>query len=489
MSNGNGRSTGCKTCRRRHVKCDGARPVCLNCSKGNRICEGYAKELKFIDQTLKLTGQRGVEDDEDGPLPWALPFQSQRNSNLPMAGLQSQTSNPMPTFIEQDQFLGFNIQPGLAPFLPEISMAYLSCTLFNDEDGSSFQNHLRRSATAVTQSRISATGAAVQCLAITHYARMHGNDQKMLNEGSKAYGQAIRLLAEQVNNPNLPYNQEIMLATVALYFYELMVNTTEKGWVNHAGGVGELIELRGPYIHGFQPLHDYFLFCRRIIIMQALVTRKRTFLEREEWRTVPWSRHPHNKTAEHRIQDIMACIPGLMEDLDRLDRNGANSGDEFRSSDTEVLFRQVVCTKSQTCVKEALQWRYEWEASNPNVVTEADISLLNPMTTNLERPECLKTVYYFESVTLAEEIQAYNLTMIGILHVLRRLNAPSILSEVFNQIRPNTQLQRTNPLLLPYENLELEELARETMRCIDYLVLPQHPHRVMLRTTASLRGW
>lgn len=34
--------TGCITCKRRHVKCDEARPHCSNCRNGNRVCEGYA---------------------------------------------------------------------------------------------------------------------------------------------------------------------------------------------------------------------------------------------------------------------------------------------------------------------------------------------------------------------------------------------------------------------------------------------------------------
>lgn len=34
--------TGCITCKRRHVKCDEARPHCSNCRNAKRVCEGYA---------------------------------------------------------------------------------------------------------------------------------------------------------------------------------------------------------------------------------------------------------------------------------------------------------------------------------------------------------------------------------------------------------------------------------------------------------------
>ncbi|KAG7058278.1 C6 zinc finger domain-containing protein [Colletotrichum scovillei] len=41
-----------RTCRRRHIKCDLARPHCVKCVKSNRICEGY------LDSGLRLTPQR-----------------------------------------------------------------------------------------------------------------------------------------------------------------------------------------------------------------------------------------------------------------------------------------------------------------------------------------------------------------------------------------------------------------------------------------------
>lgn len=40
--------TGCLTCRNRHLKCDEALPVCMNCQKSNRKCERGVR-LNFID--------------------------------------------------------------------------------------------------------------------------------------------------------------------------------------------------------------------------------------------------------------------------------------------------------------------------------------------------------------------------------------------------------------------------------------------------------
>lgn len=40
--------TGCLTCRNRHLKCDEAMPICVNCQKSNRKCERGVR-LNFID--------------------------------------------------------------------------------------------------------------------------------------------------------------------------------------------------------------------------------------------------------------------------------------------------------------------------------------------------------------------------------------------------------------------------------------------------------
>ncbi|KAG6359447.1 hypothetical protein INS49_012968 [Diaporthe citri] len=62
--------TGCITCKRRHVKCDEARPHCSNCRNGNRVCEGYvatAAKRARVPSTMQVcwnskstTGTRGT---------------------------------------------------------------------------------------------------------------------------------------------------------------------------------------------------------------------------------------------------------------------------------------------------------------------------------------------------------------------------------------------------------------------------------------------
>ena len=39
---------GCGTCRRRHVKCDQVRPICLTCKAVGAECEGFSAEIRWM---------------------------------------------------------------------------------------------------------------------------------------------------------------------------------------------------------------------------------------------------------------------------------------------------------------------------------------------------------------------------------------------------------------------------------------------------------
>jgi len=40
--------TGCATCRKRRVKCDEAKPVCVRCKAGNFVCAGYEAQRQVV---------------------------------------------------------------------------------------------------------------------------------------------------------------------------------------------------------------------------------------------------------------------------------------------------------------------------------------------------------------------------------------------------------------------------------------------------------
>ncbi|VTT55264.1 unnamed protein product [Fusarium fujikuroi] len=71
--------TGCITCRKRRIKCDEGRPICNNCIKSKRDCEGYNQRVIFGGSTVAIQGVSvpGTESDPEimntryvsGPIP------------------------------------------------------------------------------------------------------------------------------------------------------------------------------------------------------------------------------------------------------------------------------------------------------------------------------------------------------------------------------------------------------------------------------------
>ncbi|EGO59891.1 hypothetical protein NEUTE1DRAFT_121594 [Neurospora tetrasperma FGSC 2508] len=64
--------TGCLTCRKRRIKCDEAKPICNNCTKSKRQCEGYNQRLTF-KEPLSSYGH--------GPTHFGHPVYHQQNRN------------------------------------------------------------------------------------------------------------------------------------------------------------------------------------------------------------------------------------------------------------------------------------------------------------------------------------------------------------------------------------------------------------------------
>ncbi|ROT38628.1 hypothetical protein SODALDRAFT_276984 [Sodiomyces alkalinus F11] len=62
--------TGCLTCRKRRIKCDESKPICNNCTKSKRHCEGYNQRVIFKDPI------GAFHAGNNGPVPY-LPESSQ----------------------------------------------------------------------------------------------------------------------------------------------------------------------------------------------------------------------------------------------------------------------------------------------------------------------------------------------------------------------------------------------------------------------------
>ena len=88
------------------------------------------------------------------------------------------------------------------------------------------------------------------------------------------------------------------------------------GWVNHGLGLGRIFELRGPHAHIAPPMRLLLESARTLMIVAALSIHKRTFLSRPEWKTIPWSLGPLQKSSMQQLLDILAEVPYMLEKKD-----------------------------------------------------------------------------------------------------------------------------------------------------------------------------
>lgn len=79
--------TGCLTCRNRHLKCDEAMPVCMNCQKSNRKCERGVR-LNFIDLKVEQPPILLPPVDWKGQCAWFIVTQMRASNegSTPAAG-------------------------------------------------------------------------------------------------------------------------------------------------------------------------------------------------------------------------------------------------------------------------------------------------------------------------------------------------------------------------------------------------------------------
>ncbi|UKZ73989.1 hypothetical protein TrVFT333_001643 [Trichoderma virens FT-333] len=103
--------TGCLTCRRRRIKCDEGRPICHNCIKSRRDCEGYSQRVIFKEPLGSFSSpfNQAIFSGPSGIVDESLPAHRQSSRGLFPA------IAPRPPTFDQHQH-GLPLQPASAPY-------------------------------------------------------------------------------------------------------------------------------------------------------------------------------------------------------------------------------------------------------------------------------------------------------------------------------------------------------------------------------------
>ncbi|KAF4634709.1 hypothetical protein G7Y89_g3393 [Cudoniella acicularis] len=290
-------------------------------------------------------------------------------------------------------------------------------------------------------------------LSTAYFGRLH-QQQGVVNRAFELYGTALRNLMDDLKDAAKATGVTVLMGAMTLGIFEFIAFPSKSGWLHHAGGVGRLIELRGPSRH--QSLFERGLLegSRVTIALDCLIKKKRCFLERAEWKRIPWVGSTELRAAAGELHNMLCDMPGLLEDVERL------QSPELDFTCRELLYRDL-CENLLNHLNSLHRWRWEWESNNPNACYEV-ISDSTPF----------QTVLYFSSLAPANEITFYN----AMLLLLLKLGL-QILELDFNASPSNplhTRDRSKNPLYLPTQAPNPAAIATEICRSVEYHLLNHH---------------
>ncbi|KFY42438.1 hypothetical protein V495_04523 [Pseudogymnoascus sp. VKM F-4514 (FW-929)] len=421
---GCGKSGGCRTCRRRKVKCDERRPTCDRCQQSKRDCEGYAAEHRFVSENARA--ERYAQKKQ-------LPQTAQPKSQSPQDLVILSSSKPCP---------GPNL--GLQGFEDNIYVSFLLSNLFLGIPASSPWPGVDTDNNAA-----SCATTCVRALATMYFGRVH-HQKYTTTRGQELYGKALVSLNHELQDPQSGMSLSTVTSAMILEIYELVSFNSMSGWLKHAGGVGRLIELRGPWRHQ-SPMGRNILEANRvIIIINCLIKRKRCFLSSTDWKTVPWAQEPESKTSISYLHDILSDVPGLMENADTIQFSDI-------ASEVSLSCRDLVLHQLASLWTTLYEWRVSWQLQNPASSWEA------PSTTD-QNP--FPTAFHFSSLIHANAITLYNATLLLLFKIGFQVLGPS-----FNPLYYSLHLPHGidyGPHIPPTLTLNTRAIAIEICKSVEY---------------------
>ncbi|KAJ5735370.1 uncharacterized protein N7483_000495 [Penicillium malachiteum] len=281
------RSTGCRLCVNRRVKCDERTPGCARCETYGQPCPGYGERFKFITSKPYRTRRAQTKTEDRGartssltsPRPSTSPNTSDSSSETCLE-VQRTVAIPAP-LISGD----VNVIQSLGVFISDFTTSSNTSGNSNIALGSWF-GFLP---SIYGQNR--ALDAAIKSFSAHHFGQNLQNQQMMLYAQS-AYGEALHWLRKALMNPSESLSSNVFCAVVLLCMYELFANAEDPAsWMTHAKGLGQLVKVRGPECYRNQLDISLLKSARGLIVMHSMFSGEDCFLADEEWHNMMRQQH------------------------------------------------------------------------------------------------------------------------------------------------------------------------------------------------------
>ncbi|KAI0099777.1 hypothetical protein GGR51DRAFT_535052 [Nemania sp. FL0031] len=342
------RSKGCKTCRRKKIKCDEQKPRCGQCRKGVRECEGYDQPTIFRHSSVRdfagtshSCDRKAIpsENQPVGNVTWANDQRAQsKKKTVPRQERPSQRAHPYAIAKTK------HAQSQLAKTVPLLRTPDSMVLAVQSITGQFLELCLPLSeaqeAPLAWLGDIKEMGQDIDALPLAMSALALGwaghvdNQSHLADKGLQLYNAAIRQLRDDMNTYS-PL-QSLIVTTIFVAFELCQFGSKgNTGWLAHMKGIAAFLQALGPEKVSTDPYLKIYSFCRVVFIMQGLTRRRSVCAGSHMWIHGPFRNH--KKNAYHQFYDLSAEACGLLGCADDL-----LQADEVETEQAERVLRDIL---------------------------------------------------------------------------------------------------------------------------------------------------
>ena len=422
------RSSGCRICVRRKVKCDETKPFCERCRKARLQCSGFREHLVFVDETRQALDK-------------LAPVQTSEAYTSPASHPPLHSTFPFPA-------LNFCRELRLFGDSDDVYFAYLLERFV--ATGNCYQDYYGNGrwilACLSKKDDHPAAHLALKCLATTFFGRQH-HQESVVSDASYLYSQALRRLCQTLQDPQKAQTFDVLAATTALNLYEYIAFTSSRGWIHHAQGMAKLLELRGPQAFKDLPDRAILYMNKPILVAKALEARKRTFLEDEEWDAGYTS-----NDAVLILGDLFARLPGIAETIESF----GSCASDFGPAPSKW---KKTRTKISGLIDDLKRWYCAFVVDRGHLPKEFSTQTMLDITNDTEGP-LFDTIFEFDNLCVANEVTMHDSIMIAALEWQHKLT----------KLSWQRGIDHEGMLEIPAAS----ELAVNICRSVEYHLRPKH---------------
>ena len=391
------RSTGCRACVRRKVKCDETRPSCKRCVKAGTQCPGFPQDVfKFVDETQDVSQRHAPATEEREA--------NQTTESAVTAPVKSEQTTPQ--IVISDEL-------GLSGPRENVYICYLLERFFSLSARYQDLNGHREwiSICLAESNQLPTASLAIRCLAAGFFGRRH-HQEGITAFAGQGYGQALRSLHNLLRQPDGAQSHDAIAATTALNMYEYVNPTTGRAWIKHARGVARLMEFQGPERFKHYPARLILEVNKPVLCAEALTNRKRLFLENKEWQSIY---DPYQPRASHimRLWDLVATMPGITEDILSLENKTSVGILTTEECDDNIA-------KLDSLKIEMKAWYASWTEDLGQKRYEVPASCGSGITSDAKGP-LFTTLLHYEFLESANVFVLHDAVMIAILEWTQKI--------------------------------------------------------------------